>query len=793
MQKLFKRFATLAMALIMCLGLAVTVGTFTAEYVVADAAADGYYSGITAVKGKQLLGQLHDLIVTTHNKYTTYDDCKSSKVQQTDPGPNGGVMEFYTQQSIYTFSGTLGTWNREHVWCQSLSGGLWGTGGGGADMHHIRPSEGGLNSIRGNNKYGKVNGGKEAWSRDSNKNNVALGGHVGGGTFEPLDNVKGDVARIVMYVYTHYNNASNVGGTKESAKTRGNLPFTNVVTASNEAAAIQMLLDWNRLDPVDEIERHRNEKVYEIQGNRNPFIDNSSYAEAIWADGTATDPDPDDPPSQVELKGFALDSSAITLDIGQKCELKVIPSPSNAPARANWSSDNTAVATAVNGVITAKGAGTATVTATSTVNPAIKATATVTVVKSDASSAVITLQSFNKPGSYAFYDWSEGGMRGTAYIYGSGGSMQFNTSKPSYYLASTSPASGPIKSVTVTAAKGSADWKLLTSDTPYGEMKGKPENGNDRGTQAVTEEGATWTVSGNDTYFALTREGSGAAYLESIEVQFGGEASGDPDTLKEIIINPSAITLYEGTDKKLSVLSVPSTAGAQVEWTSSDESIATVSADGTVTAVKEGKATVTATSKADPAIKATATVTVIAEKTDPEPVEPDNPVLTGLNINPKSLSLTVGKTGSLKVTPVPANASAEVNWTSADESVATVDALGNVVALKKGTVKITATSKVNSSIKAEVSVTVTEPAGTVDTAKVEAFKNAVNAIPSDGSVVSARAAIKTAIDAYKVLSDADLAKVATEVQRLQSAVARLVEAYNALAQGSESSALNGII
>lgn len=249
-----------------------------------------YYSPITETSGRALLGQVHDLITTTHTYYSSYDDCKNTKyIHLTDPGPNGGALEFYTQNSIMSFSGTLGTWNREHVWCKSLSNGMWtdvsnSTRNGGTDLHHIRPAEGGLNSTRGNNKYGVVSGGKEAWTRNSSGNNVALGGYYGGGTFEPLDNVKGDVARIVFYVYTHYNTYANVSGTTNGSKSGvfGTLNFTHVMTAGSEAAAIKLLLEWHISDPVDSIEITRNNEVYKIQSNRNPFIDHPEYATAIW-------------------------------------------------------------------------------------------------------------------------------------------------------------------------------------------------------------------------------------------------------------------------------------------------------------------------------------------------------------------------------------------------------------------------------------------------------------------------------------------------------------------------------
>ena len=45
---------------------------------------------------------------------------------------------------------------------------------------------------------------------------------------------------------------------------------------------LSVLLQWHKQDPVDEYEKQRNEKIYEIQGNRNPFIDHPEWVEKIW-------------------------------------------------------------------------------------------------------------------------------------------------------------------------------------------------------------------------------------------------------------------------------------------------------------------------------------------------------------------------------------------------------------------------------------------------------------------------------------------------------------------------------
>lgn len=362
---------SLVLVMVLCFATLLSVIPFS-NTVVASAASDSYYAGITATSGKQLLGQIHDLITKTHTKYTSYNDCKNTTIiKTTDAGSKSGyVMEFYSQADIAGTwgSGNQGTWNREHVWPQSLSNDMWGQSNGGSDLHHIRPVETGLNSARGNNKFDEVSGGKAVYYEDSNNKNVAIGGYVASGEFEPLDFVKGDVARIVMYVYTHYNTYSNVGGTTNgSGGAFGTLKFSNVIGAGSEDACIDLLLKWNREDPVDDIERNRNDAVYKIQGNRNPFIDHPEYADKIWGKST------------IAVTSIALSSTSLALKVGGTQTLTVTANPAGASNAVKWTTSNSSVATVSNGKVTAVGKGTATITATSTENANVKATATVTV------------------------------------------------------------------------------------------------------------------------------------------------------------------------------------------------------------------------------------------------------------------------------------------------------------------------------------------------------------------------------------------------------------------------------
>ena len=263
--------------------------------------ASTYYNGITASSGQQLLGQLHDLMAKTHKTYTTYNDCKNpTYVYAADAGTSSNyVRDFYTQNNIAKAwgSGAVGTWNREHVWCQSLSNGLWGTTGGGSDLHHLRPLETTLNSTRNNHPYGVVanhNSSTTKYAKNTSGNYITsyVGGYLEGDCFEPVNGVKGDVARILMYTYTHYTSYTYLTGatTNGSASSGyfGKLDITAVVTTPQKtaSAAWALLLQWNASDPVDSVERARNEAVAKYQGNRNPFIDNSNYANAIWGTGT---------------------------------------------------------------------------------------------------------------------------------------------------------------------------------------------------------------------------------------------------------------------------------------------------------------------------------------------------------------------------------------------------------------------------------------------------------------------------------------------------------------------------
>ena len=236
---------------------------------------DGYYksinSSMTGGTNGTLRQSLTELIDNpkVYSYSGTNSNCLGYLLSTTDVDKDGKMVLFYSQDKITPEK--AGDWNREHVWPQSLSGGLYGKEGPGADMHHIRPTATNTNSNRGNLKYGNVNHSTAKESRNTTYGTNTLSGWYGGGYFEPLDTVKGDAARICLYMYTCY-------------YASGSLKLNNV------AKDVKTLVDWSNLDLPSEQEKIRNEKVYNLQWNRNPYIDHPEWVNKIFGDGSSVVP-----------------------------------------------------------------------------------------------------------------------------------------------------------------------------------------------------------------------------------------------------------------------------------------------------------------------------------------------------------------------------------------------------------------------------------------------------------------------------------------------------------------------
>lgn len=222
-----------------------------------------YYQDVDfTLVGNALKLELRTLLTVTHKTKTSYDSLRQH-LQYTDQSmtDDGKILLFYSRIEVDKTWDQGYTYNREHVWAQSL--GWFTLSGAGSDLHHIRPTDPSVNGAVNDRKFGNVVGGTQM--KLSKQNGGALiDGYYSGSYFEPADEVKGDVARIIFYLMTRYPESDSYS-------------FTSV------AYSKELLLEWNQIDPVDAFEARRNERTAEIQGNRNPFIDYSYLADQIWS------------------------------------------------------------------------------------------------------------------------------------------------------------------------------------------------------------------------------------------------------------------------------------------------------------------------------------------------------------------------------------------------------------------------------------------------------------------------------------------------------------------------------
>ncbi|NNM48220.1 endonuclease [Knoellia koreensis] len=226
---------------------------------------DTYYKDAIGKSGNALRTSLHTII--KQQRVLTYDQVWDAlKDTDQDPANSNNVIEIYSGRSIAKSDngGGVDQWNREHVWAKSH--GDFGTvNGPGTDVHHLRPEDVTVNADRGNldfdNGGSAVNQCPDCW-RD-------------GDSFEPRDAVKGDVARMILYMAIRYEGDDGWPNLE---------PNESVNNGSAPAIGkLSVLKAWNAADPPDAFEQRRNQRIYDQwQGNRNPFIDHPEWVTSIW-------------------------------------------------------------------------------------------------------------------------------------------------------------------------------------------------------------------------------------------------------------------------------------------------------------------------------------------------------------------------------------------------------------------------------------------------------------------------------------------------------------------------------
>lgn len=237
-----------------------------------------YYTDAEGLSGDELRQSLHNII--DNHSPRTYAQLWND-FTQTDKKANGKVWDMYSDKPggtpayEYTFfsdqcgnySGEGSCYNREHSFPKSWFG---GSSPMYTDLFHLVPTDGYVNGRRSNYPFGEVSSASWTSTNGSKVGSNTTSGY-GGTVFEPIDEYKGDLARGILYMSVRYYGQDN--SWPGSAMTDGAdiLPW-----------AVSLMLQWHEQDPVSQKEINRNNAVYQLQNNRNPFIDHPEFAQRIY-------------------------------------------------------------------------------------------------------------------------------------------------------------------------------------------------------------------------------------------------------------------------------------------------------------------------------------------------------------------------------------------------------------------------------------------------------------------------------------------------------------------------------
>ncbi|MEM0575755.1 endonuclease [Flavobacterium polysaccharolyticum] len=274
----------------------------------------GYYSAATGT-GFTLKTQLYNIIKGhTDNGYaglyTTYQTSDIDSFYEND----GSILDMYSEkpsgtdpynyspgstQRCGTYSVEGDCYNREHIIPQSSFNSAAPMV---SDAHFITPTDGKVNGQRSNYPHGNV--ATATWT-SLNGGKLGSSGVSGysGTVFEPINDFKGDIARMYFYFATRYEN------------TVADYSFPMFDGSSNKVfttAFLNQLLAWHTQDPVSAREIARNNAIYARQNNRNPYIDHPEYVQAIW--GSAPSSDTQAPTIPNNLTASAITATSLTLN-----------------------------------------------------------------------------------------------------------------------------------------------------------------------------------------------------------------------------------------------------------------------------------------------------------------------------------------------------------------------------------------------------------------------------------------------------------------------------------------------
>lgn len=242
----------------------------------------GYYDTVNGLTGTALKDALNDIIDGhTEFPYTSSatDTWDILKLTDQDPNNSSNVICIYSgfsRDAAAEYNSGAG-WNREHVWAKSR--GDFGTSkGAGTDIHHLRAADVSTNSARSNRNF-VASCDTQYVDGDGTTDSYTCTSEF---SWEPRDEVKGDVARMMFYMATRYEGENGEPDLELTETLQGQLDKDPL------HATLSVLVAWHEADPVSTIETDRNDIIYSYQGNRNPFIDHPEYVGLIWGSSSST-------------------------------------------------------------------------------------------------------------------------------------------------------------------------------------------------------------------------------------------------------------------------------------------------------------------------------------------------------------------------------------------------------------------------------------------------------------------------------------------------------------------------
>ena len=222
---------------------------------------NNYYDNVNVnLVEEEFRDNLYETISKDYNPHSYKENNTTITYTDVDPDNPNNVIGFYSGRSLN------GGWNKEHVWAKSH-----GFPGSSTlpycDAHHLRPTLNHINSTRSNYDFGEIlDGAPDEYGNKCNRE-----------VFEPRDEVKGDVARIMFYMATRYGRPSGFNLKLVTNKT------TKPSESNGRFGGLNTLLKWHYNDPVSKEEIYRNNAIYYLfQNNRNPYIDHPEWVDLAY-------------------------------------------------------------------------------------------------------------------------------------------------------------------------------------------------------------------------------------------------------------------------------------------------------------------------------------------------------------------------------------------------------------------------------------------------------------------------------------------------------------------------------